>query len=181
MKVYVKNVVEDDEYGKNRRKFDIIAADFPDPHDEAISKLYSVEFFFLIRRAMKNNGLFVTQSTSPLFAKDAFWCINNTLKKVFKRVAPYHVYVPTFGDWGFNIASNIGFNYRNLNDEKIKSQPQIIPKVFYRSPPILISRQLQAIYYISSSIDPSYTCSPAVWLFELQKDASPAHWLSPYY
>jgi len=100
-------VVAGDAYAyllKHRKKFDVIIADFPDPHDETISKLYTVEFFRIIRRTLAAGGVFVTQSTSPLFASEAFWCINKTLSSVFNNVIPYHVYVPTFGDWGFNLA-----------------------------------------------------------------------------
>lgn len=89
---------------KTRDRYDVIIADFPDPHDESISKLYSVELFRMVKRTLRGNGVFITQSTSPLFARDAFWCIHNTMGKVFSRVTAYHVYVPTFGDWGFNIA-----------------------------------------------------------------------------
>ncbi len=88
----------------NKKKFDIIIADFPDPHDETISKLYTVEFYMLLRRSLDRDGIFVTQSTSPLFAREAFWCIHNTMKKAFPSVTAYHVYVPSFGDWGFNMA-----------------------------------------------------------------------------
>jgi spermidine synthase len=89
----------------NRDKYNCIIADFPDPHDETISKLYTVEFFSLIRRSLAPDGVFVTQSTSPYYAPDAFWCINRSMKEVFWDVLPYHVYVPSFGDWGFNMAS----------------------------------------------------------------------------
>ncbi len=89
---------------ENRKKYDIIIADFPDPHDETITKLYTVEFYTLLRRSLDRGGIFVTQSTSPLFAREAFWCIHNTMKKVFPSVTAYHVYVPSFGDWGFNMA-----------------------------------------------------------------------------
>lgn len=89
---------------KNYRRYDAIIADFPDPHDETISKLYTVEFYRLIRRSLAEDGVFVTQSTSPLSATEAFWCIHNTMKAIFRDVVPYHVYVPSFGDWGFNMA-----------------------------------------------------------------------------
>jgi len=95
---------------ENRSPYDVIIADFPDPHDETISKLYTREFYLLVSRSLKKGGLFVTQSTSPLFAREAFWCINVTLSKVFRSVVPYHLYVPTFGDWGFNLASADGFD-----------------------------------------------------------------------
>ncbi|TFH39098.1 MAG: hypothetical protein E4G96_09525, partial [Chrysiogenales bacterium] len=100
-------VVEGDAYRyllENRSQFGVIIADFPDPHDETISKLYTVEFYALIRRSLRKGGTFVTQSTSPFFAREAFWCIHATMKKVFDAVIPYHIYVPSFGDWGFNIA-----------------------------------------------------------------------------
>jgi spermidine synthase len=100
--------------------FDIIIADFPDPHDETISKLYTAEFFSMIKRRLKGDGFFITQSTSPLFAKEAFWCIYNTMKKVFPIVIPYHAYVPTFGDWGFNMASTKPFKSNTDNLRGIK-------------------------------------------------------------
>ena len=85
--------------------YDIIIADFPDPHDETVSKLYTTEFFNLVKRSLSKDGLFITQSTSPLFAREAFWCINLTMKQVFTSVKPYHLFIPSFGDWGYNMAS----------------------------------------------------------------------------
>lgn len=90
----------------NRKPFDLIIADFPDPHDETIAKLYTVQFFKLVKRSLRSDGVFVTQSTSPLSAREAFWCVNRTMSEVFKNIIPYHVYVPSFGSWGFNMASN---------------------------------------------------------------------------
>ena len=45
------------------------------------------------------------QSTSPYYAPKAFWCINQTLESEGFYVRPYHIQVPAFGDWGFNMAS----------------------------------------------------------------------------
>ena len=101
---------------KNSSRYDVIIADFPDPHDETISKLYTVQFFRLIKKALAPSGVFVTQSTSPLFARDAYWCVHNTMKEVFREVVPYHVFVPTFGDWGFNIAADFSVS------------PEVIPE-----------------------------------------------------
>jgi len=77
-----------------------------------------VQFYKLIRRSLSDRGIFITQSTSPLFARDAFWCINNTLSNVFEHVVPYHVFVPTFGDWGFNLASVKKLSYDNLTESE---------------------------------------------------------------
>jgi spermidine synthase len=46
----------------------------------------------------------VVQSTSPLFARESYWCIVETLKQAGLRTYPYHVYVPAFGEWGFVLA-----------------------------------------------------------------------------
>ncbi|OHD63639.1 MAG: hypothetical protein A2176_05765 [Spirochaetes bacterium RBG_13_51_14] len=100
----------------NKKRYDVIIADFPDPHDETISKLYTVEFYTLIRRALAPRGVFVTQSTSPLFAREAFWCVHNTMKRVFRRVVPYHVYVPSFGDWGFNMAYDYDYEIAEIGE-----------------------------------------------------------------
>lgn len=101
----------------NKKKYDVIIADFPDPHDETIAKLYTVEFYSLVRRSLGRDGIFVTQSTSPLFAREAFWCIHNTLKKAFPLVTAYHVYVPSFGDWGFNLASDVNYDMAGALDK----------------------------------------------------------------
>jgi len=102
---------------KNNLKYDVIIADFPDPHDEIVSKLYTDSFYRTLKKSLKKDGVFVTQSTSPLFAREAFWCINNTLGEVFEEVIPYHVFIPTFGDWGFNI----GMDKKLVFDEMIEA------------------------------------------------------------
>ena len=96
---------------KNQRFYDVIIADLPDPNNVSLARLYSKEFFQLVKSRLSKTGIFVTQATSPFFAKKAFWCIKNTIKEAgFSKVYPYHVNVPSFGDWGFVMASNI--NYR---------------------------------------------------------------------
>jgi spermidine synthase len=46
----------------------------------------------------------VVQATSPLFARQSFWCIVTTVEQSGLAAAPYHVYVPSFGEWGFVLA-----------------------------------------------------------------------------
>ncbi len=89
---------------ESRERFDVIIADFPDPHDEALSRLYSLEFFNIVKRALRPGGVFVTQATSPFAARHAFWCIHRTVKEAFGSAIAYHTYVPSFGDWGFVMA-----------------------------------------------------------------------------
>lgn len=89
---------------ENRERYDVIIADFPDPHDEALSRLYSLEFYNIVKRVLRPGGVFVTQATSPFAARHAFWCIHRTVKEAFGSAIAYHAYVPTFGDWGFVMA-----------------------------------------------------------------------------
>jgi spermidine synthase len=55
-------------------------------------------------RHLSAQGMTVVQSTSPLFARQSYWCIVETLKQAGLRTYPYHVYVPSFGEWGFVLA-----------------------------------------------------------------------------
>jgi spermidine synthase len=89
---------------KSSTRYDVIIIDLPDPSDPALGKLYSKEFYTLVNHCIAAEGVIVTQSTSPFFAREPFWCINHTLKAVFPQVIPYHAQVPSFGEWGFNLA-----------------------------------------------------------------------------
>jgi len=90
---------------KNRRQFDFIVVDFPDPGNYSIGKLYSDTFYRALRHALTPTGAVVIQSTSPYYAKKSFWCVVNTLRSVGLITTPYHAYVPSFGDWGYVLAT----------------------------------------------------------------------------
>ncbi len=85
--------------------FDFVVADFPDPSNYSLGKLYTTAFYRLLQRRLSETGMVAVQSTSPLFARRSYWCIVETLKSVGLYVTPYHAYVPSFGEWGFVIAS----------------------------------------------------------------------------
>ncbi len=90
---------------ENRDVFDFIAIDFPDPTSYSLGKLYTTAFYKATARHLSAQGLMVVQSTSPMFARDSFWCVVETLRQAGLRTYPYHVYVPSFGEWGFVLAS----------------------------------------------------------------------------
>ncbi len=114
------HIVNQDAYlyvQENDKKFDVIIIDFPDPNNESLNKLYTNVFYNYIKSNLVEKGVMVCQSTSPYYAKKSFWCINKTIKTQFETVLPYHLQVPTFGEWGFNMAFN-GENVRsNLSVE----------------------------------------------------------------
>ena len=85
--------------------FDLIVADFPDPSNFGLGKLYSVPIYRLMARHLSDNGALVVQSTSPWFAPRSYWCIDATLREAGFHTHPYHAYVPSFGEWGFNLAT----------------------------------------------------------------------------
>lgn len=87
------------------RRFDAVIADFPDPDDVPTAKLYSVEFYGLLKRALAPGARVVVQAGSPFFAPRSFWCIERTMREAGLATVPYHVDVPSFGDWGFVLAS----------------------------------------------------------------------------
>lgn len=84
--------------------YDVVIIDLPDPNNVSLGKLYSHEFYGLLQKRMAAGGTIVTQSTSPYYAPNAFWCIHESLKSVFPETLPYTVHVPSFGQWGFNLA-----------------------------------------------------------------------------
>ena len=85
----------------NKKKYDVIIIDFPDPSNYSVGKLYTLSFFKALQQAMHFNTKVVMQSTSPLNAKESFWCVNNTIRETKMSTVPYHCYVPSFGEWGF--------------------------------------------------------------------------------
>lgn len=96
-------------------RYDAILIDLPDPSDPSLGKLYSKEFYTMLTHCIAADGVIVTQSTSPFFAREPFWCINHTLKAVFPNVVAYHAHVPSFGDWGFNMAFANKSNQSDIN------------------------------------------------------------------
>ena len=78
----------------------------PDPDATATAKLYSQEFYLLARRALAPGGRLVVQAGSPYFAPRTFDCVLNTIRAAGLGATPYHVNVPTFGDWGFVLAQD---------------------------------------------------------------------------
>jgi spermidine synthase len=86
--------------------FDVVIVDFPDPTNHAIGKLYTTTFYSLMDRHLSAGGYAVIQTTSPLIARKSFWTVVSTLEAVGLQTTPYHAHVPSFGEWGFVLASH---------------------------------------------------------------------------
>lgn len=117
------------QFMRNRtEQYDLIIADLPDPNNVALSRMYSKEFYNWVHNSITQEGVFVTQASSPLFSASAFWSIDQTLKATrFSHTYPLHAYVPSFGDWGFIIASDRALDIANpdlISDLKFLDKDQ---------------------------------------------------------
>lgn len=90
---------------RTRQRYDLIIVDLPDPATLSLGKLYSLQFFRLLARRLRDGGALGLQATSPVFARRTYWCIVHTLRKAGFHTYPYHVNVPSFSEWGFVLAT----------------------------------------------------------------------------
>jgi spermidine synthase len=84
--------------------FDVAIVDFPDPNNFALGKLYTTRFYRLLAEQLATGAVVTVQSTSPLFARTSYWCVEKTIEAAGFAALPYHVAVPSFGEWGFVLA-----------------------------------------------------------------------------
>src|SRR5258707_6241482 len=99
---------------QSRDLYQAIIVDLPDPRNENVARLYSREFYSLIQQHLARGGLFVTQSSSPYYVRQSFWCIAHTAAAAGLQVQTYNTYGPAFGDWGFVIGSNLKIDWSRL-------------------------------------------------------------------
>ncbi|MEM7351309.1 MAG: polyamine aminopropyltransferase [Acidobacteriota bacterium] len=93
----------------SQQTFDFIAIDFPDPVSYSLGKLYTATFYHRLVAHLAPGGVITIQSTSPLVSRRAFWCVVETVRSVGLTATPYHVPVPSFGEWGFVVATREAF------------------------------------------------------------------------
>ena len=92
----------------NRERYDVIIVDLPDPNHPDLNKLYSVYFYRQLFEILSGDGALVIQSTSPYHSKDAFISIGTTVNAAGFQVEQYHTNIPSFGEWGWTIATENG-------------------------------------------------------------------------
>src|SRR5207237_6339914 len=120
--------------------FDAAIVDFPDPNTFALGKLYTTRFYRLLKARLAPGAAVSVQSTSPLFARNSFWCIVRTLEAAGFQVRPYHTAVPSFGVWGFALARREPFDV-----------PQRAPSVKLK---FLNNQSLAAMFTLSEDLGP---------------------------
>jgi len=118
---------------EGKQQYDVIICDLPDPNTEGLAKLYSNAFYQLVLNHLSNAGIIVTQATSPTLTPNSFWCIEKTLEKVgFTHRYPFHVVVPSFGNWGFIMAAkmHLKLKYNDLIETKFLER-DMLKHMFY--------------------------------------------------
>jgi len=91
------------------KQFDTILIDLPDPNHPDLNKMYSNYFYNHVRQLLAPDGAMAVQSTSPYHAKKAFLSIAKTVKAAgFSYVEQYQQNIPSFGQWGWTIATKMG-------------------------------------------------------------------------
>jgi spermidine synthase len=115
--------------------FDVVIVDFPDPSNFSLGKLYTTSFYQLLDAHLAADGFAVVQTTSPLVARKSFWTVVSTVEAVGLNTTPYHVHVPSFGEWGFVLAhrrpyrapQNLPAGLRFLSPEGMPAMLQFPP------------------------------------------------------
>ena len=111
--------------------FDVVVVDFPDPTNFSIGKLYTLSFYALLEKRLAASGYAVIQTTSPLVARKSFWTVAQTIEAAGLTAAPYHAHVPSFGEWGFVIASRRPWHLPTALPEGLRYlTPQTLPLLF---------------------------------------------------
>ena len=120
--------------GDNR--WDVIIVDLPDPNSVELTKLYSLEFYRELSNILTPNGTVGLQATSPYYAKEAYLTIVRTIGAAGFQTLPYHINVPSFGDWGFVLA------WRNRPEGELRSlveEAGRAPRATFITPEITLS------------------------------------------
>jgi len=101
------------------RGYDLVIVDSSDPVGPA-QQLFTREFYTNIYNCLKDDGMMVVQSESPLFYQDVFNSVYQNLGAVFPIVRVYLASIPTYvsGPWSFTIGSKVYEPEQALGDRK---------------------------------------------------------------
>ncbi len=120
---------------RGSERFDAVIVDFPDPNHFSLGKLYTTRFYALLRARLADGAVVVVQSTSPLAARQSFWCVARTMEAAGFRTRPYHATVPSFGEWGYVLATVGAFRPFDRMPEGLRYlSDEMLPTLFVFPP-----------------------------------------------
>ncbi len=103
---------------QDKKFYDVIIVDLPDPRTIELGRLYSHEFYTICYRKLRPNGVIITQAGSPYFATKAYQCIDATIQSAQFKTVAMHNQVLSMGEWGWIL----GVKNHNVSDEIIKKR-----------------------------------------------------------
>ncbi len=118
-------------------RYDVIILDFPDPSSLELAKLYSKPFYTALRHKLTADGIIVQQSTSPHRAREAFLCIGRTMEAAGLAAVPYHDHVPSFGEWGWWIATHAEVQSRRELQQRMAGIRELPAGLRYLTPQLV--------------------------------------------
>jgi spermidine synthase len=106
----VKTVIEDGRQfiENSQEKWDVIIIDLPEPDSKSpeVSRLYSLEFYSLLKDRLEPGGAISVACSNADSTPEYLWSIHATLKKAGFHVLPYHyVEEDDAEDWLFCLAT----------------------------------------------------------------------------
>ncbi|WP_432663894.1 polyamine aminopropyltransferase [Wukongibacter baidiensis] len=118
--------------GKSKH-YDIAIVDSSDPIGPA-EVLFSEDFYVSLKNSLKDDGIMVCQSQSPIFHKDVLKKTHNILKKHFPIVRTYKAVVPSYpgGMWSFTLASS-KYDPIKANVEKLVKNTKYVNSDIFNS------------------------------------------------
>ncbi len=132
------NFVFDDgvSFVKNKDKYkyyDIAIVDSSDPVGPG-EVLFSEDFYVSLRDCLKDDGMMVCQSQSPIFYKDVLKKIRGILKNHFPVVKTYKATVPSYpgGMWSFTLAS-LKYDPKDGDIQKLAKDTKYINNEIFKS------------------------------------------------
>ncbi|KIL36611.1 spermidine synthase [Cohnella kolymensis] len=118
---------------KRNRQWDVIIVDLPEPTERcpSLSRLFSLEFYMLLRRSLKPGGAVAVACSASSWMPEYFGCIQATLRKAGFHSLPYHLdYIVDSGeDWALCLATEalieskdlkMKVETRHLTEERLK-------------------------------------------------------------
>ena len=94
---------------RSKQKFDLILSDLPSAiRGGPAYKLYTEEFYRSLKQRLSSTGIFCLQAGSGQILQLPFHAaLHNTLRRVFRVVRPYYVYIPSYDvPWAFLFCTN---------------------------------------------------------------------------
>lgn len=110
---------------EKKKEYDVFIVDSSDPVGPA-KVLFEEPFYRDVHRALKDDGIMVCQSESPVFHPQVLTKVHRTLKTLFPYVHTYLATIPTYpgGIWSFTLASKrpdpLGGIEERLRDENTR-------------------------------------------------------------